>query len=101
VRVQKALHAHKVVVLLFWNPRAVDDRSVKRAVDRLPQHRGKVAIFSDQVRNLSRYTRITAATQVSQTPSLVLVDRKGEAEVQTGYLDFKTIDQYVANALRR
>jgi hypothetical protein len=99
--VKRALDAKKVVVLLFWNPRAVDDRSVKHAVDRLPHHHGKVAVFSDSVKHLSRYTRITAATSVSQTPALVVVNRKGQAELQTGYLDYQTIGQYVLNALHR
>ena len=99
--IRKALDAKKVVVILFWNPRAVDDRSVKNSVDRLPRHRGKVAVFTDGVRNLSRYTRIAAATSVTQTPSLVFVNRKGQAELQTGYLDYQTIGQYVENALRR
>jgi hypothetical protein len=99
--VKHALDAKKVVVILFWNPRAVDDRSVKSSIDRLPRHHGKVAVFSDSVKRLSRYTRITAATSVTQTPSLVVVNRKGQAEVQTGYLDYQTIGQYVQNALRR
>jgi hypothetical protein len=99
--VQRALDAKKVVVVLFWNPRAIDDRSVKGSIDRLPRRGGKVAVFSDSVKRLSRYTRITAATNVSQTPTLVVVNRKGQAEVQTGYLDFQTIGQYVQNALRR
>jgi hypothetical protein len=99
--VKHALDAKKVVVILFWNPRAVDDRSVKSSVDRLPRRHGKVAVFSDSVKNLSRYTRITAAASVTQTPSLVVVSRKGQAEVQTGYLDYQTLAQYVQNALRR
>jgi hypothetical protein len=99
--VKHALDAKKVVVILFWNPRAVDDRSVKSSVDRLPRRHGKVAVFSDSVKNLSRYTRITAATSVTQTPSLVVVNRKGQAEVQTGYLDYQTVGQYVQNALQR
>ena len=99
--VKHALDAKKVVVILFWNPRAVDDRSVKSSVDRLPRRGGKVAVFSDSVKNLSRYTRITAAASVTQTPSLVVVNRKGQAEVQTGYLDYQTLGQYVQNALRR
>src|SRR5206468_2034979 len=36
----------------------------------------KVAVFTDGVRHLSRYTRITSATSVSQTPALVFVNRK-------------------------
>jgi hypothetical protein len=99
--VKRALDAHKVVVLLIWNRRGFDDRSVKHSVDSLPRHHGKVAVFTDLVRHLSRYTRITATASVSTTPSLVIVNRKGQAEVVTGYLDRQTVGQYVRNALRR
>jgi hypothetical protein len=99
-RVKHALDAHKVVVILFWNRRGVDDRSVKKSVASLP-HRKRVAIFSDNVRHLSRYTRITAAASVGTTPSLVVVNRKGQAEVVNGYVDRQTLGQYVRNALRR
>ncbi len=100
VRIKHALDAHKVVAILFWNRHAVDDRSVKSSVDRLS--RGKrLAVFSDSVRHLARYTRITAAASVSTTPSVVIVNRQGQAEVVTGYLDYETLRQYVLNALRR
>jgi hypothetical protein len=99
-RVKRALDAHKVVVILFLNRRGVDDRSVKRSVDSLP-HRKSVAVFSSSVRHLSRYTRITAAANVTTTPSLVVVNRKGQAEVVNGYIDRQTVGQYVRNALRR
>ena len=100
VRMKQALDAHKVVVMLFWNKSGVDDRSVKRSLDSLP-HRKGVAVFSDSVRHLSRYTRITAAASVSTTPSLVLVNRKGQAEVISGYVDRQTLAQYVRNAQQR
>ena len=99
--VKRALDAHKVVVILFWNRRSVDDRSVKASLDALPRHKGKVAVFSDRVERLSRYTRITTAASISTTPSLVVVSRKGQAEVINGYLDRQTLGQYVRNALRR
>jgi hypothetical protein len=99
--VKRALDARKVVAILFWNPRAVDDRSVKASVEAVPRRGGKVAVFSDRVKNLSRYTRISTATSIVTTPSLVIVNRKGEAEVVTGYLDRQTVAQYVKNALRR
>jgi hypothetical protein len=99
--VKRALDAHKVVVILFWNRRSVDDRSVKASLDALPRRKGKVAVFSDRVERLSRYTRITTAASISTTPSLVVVSRKGQAEVINGYLDRQTLGQYVQNALRR
>jgi len=101
VAVGRALDKKKVVVLLFWNRRAVDDRSVHQSVARLSRHGGQVAVFDDHVKNLSRYTRITATAAVTQTPSLVIVDRRGNAQVKTGYLDLETIDQFVDTARRR
>ncbi len=98
--VQRALDAHKVVVILIWNKKGVDDRAVKASVDSIPR-RGNTAFFSDRVENLAHYTRITTAASISTTPSLVIVNRKGQAEVVNGFLDRATVGQYVQNALQR
>ncbi|MGH2979537.1 MAG: hypothetical protein ACRDLQ_07855 [Solirubrobacterales bacterium] len=100
-RVARALDAKKTVVILFWNRGGIDDRSVKGAVDRLPRRGGKTAVFTDTVGNLSNYTRITAAASVTQTPALVIVNPKGQAELLNGYYDFQTIRQFVRDAARR
>jgi hypothetical protein len=100
-RVAKALDAKKTVVVLFWTKGGIEDRSVKSSVDRLPRRGGKTAVFTDKVANLSDYTRITAAASVNQTPAMVIVNRKGQAEVLNGYYDFQTISQFVRNASRR
>jgi hypothetical protein len=100
LRVKRALDAHKVVAILFWNRHAIDDRSVKGSLDSLP-HSNRVVKFSDRIKNISRYTRITAAANVSTTPSVVIVNRKGQAEVVSGYVDRETLDQYIRNAKRR
>jgi hypothetical protein len=100
-RVAKALDAKKTVVILFWAKGGIEDRSVKSAVERLPRRGGKTAVFTDKVTNLSHYTRITAAANVNQTPALVIVNPKGQAEVLNGYYDFQTIRQFVRNAARR
>ena len=99
--VAKALDAKKTVVVLFWNKNGVDDRSVKKSVDRLSRRGGNVAKFTDTVKNLSRYTRITSAASVSTTPAVVVVNSRGQAEVLTGYNDYQTINQFVSNASRR
>jgi len=100
-RVARALDAKKTVVILFWSRAAADDRSVKSSVDRLPRNGGKTAVFTDKVANLSDYTRITAAASVNQTPAMIIVNRKGHAEVLNGYYDYQTIRQFVRNAARR
>jgi hypothetical protein len=99
--VARALDAKKTVVILFWNRSGVDDRSVKKSVDRLSRRGGSVVKVTDTVDNLARYTRITAAASVSGTPALVVVNRRGQAEVLDGYNDYQTINQFVSNASRR
>jgi hypothetical protein len=98
--VQKALDAHKVVVLLFWNRRGVDDRSVKASVDSISTRGGRVAKFTDTLGHLARYTRVTGSTAVTQTPTLLVIDRHRAGEVSTGYLDTTSVDQLVVDALR-
>ena len=56
---------------------------------------GKVGYSNAQV------SRITAVASVSSTPSLVVVNRRGQAEVLDGYNDYQTINQFVSNASRR
>ena len=88
-------------MILFWNKNGVEDRSVKKSVDRLSTRGSKVAKFTDTVRGLSRYTRITSAVSVNTTPAVVVINRRGQAEVLTGYNDYQTINQFVSNASRR
>ena len=97
--VKTALDKNKVVVLLIWNPRGGDDKTVKKAVDGLSRRNGKVAVFTDKPENLARYTSITAATELQQTPTVIFVNRKKVARKATGYLDSVTLDQYVTDAL--
>jgi hypothetical protein len=98
--VKRALDKQKVIALLFWNPRGTDDRSVKSAVSGLSRQGGKVAVFTDTPKNLARYVKITAAAEVTQTPTLIVVNRKGVARKATGYLDPETVKQYVVDALK-
>ena len=97
---RRALDANKVVVLLLWNPKGTDDKAVKSAVDSLPRRGGDVRVFTDTSSHAARYVRITSATDVSQTPTLVVVNRRGKARVATGYLDGDSVEQYVVDAFR-
>jgi hypothetical protein len=97
---KKALDRNKVVVLLVWNPRGGEDKNVKKAVDGLSTHGGKVAVFTDRPENIARYTSITSAAQVTQTPAMIVVNRDKIARKATGYLDSETVEQYVVDALK-
>ena len=97
---KRAMDKNKVVVLLIWNPRGSDDRNVKNAVDGLSRRNGKVAVFTDRPENVARYTTVTNAVELAQTPTLIVVNRDQVARKATGYLDPTTVDQYVVDALQ-
>ena len=68
----------------------------KSSVDQLSAPRRQVAVFTTRSKNLSRYTRITATAQVTQTPALVIVDRRGQApRSRPATTTSTTIDQFV------
>jgi hypothetical protein len=89
----------KVVVLLFWNPRASDDRSVHAVLRGVDRHGGKVAVHSSSVSHVGDYVEITSGVQVLGSPSALVIDRKGHAKQVTGFNDARAIDQAVGDAL--
>ena len=98
--VAKAMAAKKVLVVLFWNPKAADDRAVRKALKGVGRHHGAVAVHVANVKDVARYAPITRGVDVQQSPSLVVVDRKLQGDLLTGYVDRATIDQAVSDALR-
>ena len=74
-RVKRALDANKVVVLLFWNPEAVDDRSVK-APSPAPAPRRQSRSSRTGPAPLALHADHRGC-EVTQTPSLVIVNRRG------------------------
>jgi hypothetical protein len=97
--VERAIRSNKVVVVLFWNPRAVDDREVRRAVAGISRRGGDVAVFVDRPRRAYRYARITSVADLNHTPALLVVNRREEAKVVTGFLDDLTVEQQVIDAI--
>ena len=96
-RAARAVRDHKKVVILFRNPRGLDDRamtSVMRTVDR----RTQALVLSDNVDAVDRYGKLVEDLGVSQTPSVVIIDRSGKAQLIEGYVDSDTVTQAVADA---
>jgi hypothetical protein len=96
-RAARAVRDHRKVVILFRNPRGLDDRavtSVMRDVDR----RTKALVLSDDVDAVERYGKLVEDLGVSQTPSIVIIDRTGNAQLIEGYVDSDTLTQAVADA---
>ena len=96
-RASRAVRHHQKVVILFRNKRGLDDRTmvaVMHDVDR----RTKALVLIDPVDAVDRYGKLVQDLGVSQTPSVVIIDRKGKARVIEGFVDSTTLTQAVTDS---
>jgi hypothetical protein len=100
LRVLRALGERKVVVLLFWSPKAAEDKAVRKALTGVDRHKGKVLAHATHVKRIAAYQQITRGADVEQSPTVVVVDRNRKVETLVGYVDRVSIDQAVTDALR-
>jgi hypothetical protein len=84
-KVTAALRARKALALLFYNPAAADDVAVKDELRAVPSHGGRVVKLAVPIKDLSRYPVITTQVPVSESPTLVLIDRRRQATTLVGF----------------
>lgn len=96
--VLRALAAHKVVVLFFGQYRSADDQATRRAVRAVGRDRRDVAVFAASIKDVSDYARVVASLGILQSPSTVVIDRRGQARLVQGFLDAGSLRQLVADA---
>jgi hypothetical protein len=96
-RAARAVRAHRKVVILFSNPRGLDDRAMAGVVRSVDQ-RTKAVVLTDPVEAVDRYGKLVEDLGVSQTPSVVIIDRSGKARLIEGFVDSDTLTQAVADA---
>lgn len=96
-KVRAAVDSRRKVVVLFQNPRGLDDRATARSVRALKGD-VKAALFVDDVANVASYGALGLSLGVSQAPSTVIIDRKGSARVIEGFVDTGTLRQALADA---
>jgi hypothetical protein len=99
-RVARALERHKVVALLFWSPKASEDRAVRKALAGIDRHDGKVLAHATHIKRIAAYQQITRGANVEQSPTIVVIDRNRNVQSLVGYVDRVSIDQVVTDALR-
>lgn len=101
LRVLKAIADRKVVALLFWSPKAVEDQEVRKALRGIDRHDGKVLAHATHIKRIAAYQQITRGANVEQSPTVVVIDRNRTVQTLVGYVDRTTIDQAVTDALRK
>jgi hypothetical protein len=97
--IENGLNHHKVLAILFFNPAAADDQAVKHELGEIPARGGKVVKLAVPLNELTRYPVITNQVQVTESPTLVLIDGKRKADLLTGYLDQLELSQRVSDAV--
>jgi hypothetical protein len=100
-----ALKARKVLVLAVlskdakpWRPVADDDRYVNNALKKTNRYKGDVVVKRVAFDNLSTYGPLVNDLDVSQSPSVVIIDRDLKGTVLTGYVDTVSINQAIVDA---
>jgi hypothetical protein len=103
----KALDKRQVFVLGVldtkekrWARMASDDRVVRRELGKANRYGGKVVVASSSLGKLSSLNAVIGGVGVTQTPSVVVVDRNRQAVVLSGYVDRNAINQAIADARR-
>jgi hypothetical protein len=99
-RLARALTERRVVVLLFWNRAASDDRAVRAELSQVSRRGGRVVVAEAPLSQLARYGAITRGVQVLRSPTLVVIDRSRRATTLSGYTDAPEIDQTISDVLR-
>jgi hypothetical protein len=94
-KVDRALNAHKRVVL-FFRQTGADDDSTASAINAL-RKRTKALVVSDTVNNLASYGAVVQSVGVARAPSVVIIGRSGRARLIEGYIDSEALAQEVAD----
>jgi hypothetical protein len=97
-RAERAVAKNRKVVILFQNPRALDDKAVAASVRALDRRTKAPLVLIDDVRNVDQYGSLVEDLGVNQAPAIVVIDRSGDASLIEGYIDTESLAQVVADA---
>jgi hypothetical protein len=100
--VEAELKRGDVVLLLFWNPNGTDDVVVHRALQQVRHTarspRQPIAVQQASASQVASYGSVTRGVQVNATPTLFVINKKGQALVLSGVQDAFSIEQAISEA---
>lgn len=106
--VRGALERREVIVLGIlsdtskpWAPMADDDRLERRELRSVNRSGGDLVVETVPLAKISRFDILIRALDVSQSPTVVVIDGNRQGIALTGYVDRVTINQAVADARRQ
>ena len=87
------------MLILFWNPRGADDVAVHKELPAVQHALGnKIAVDYASASQVGSFGTVTHAIQVTQTPTLLIVNPHGQTTVLTGLTDAFAIEQTVGES---
>jgi hypothetical protein len=97
-RTVEAQLAHgNVAVVLFWDAKGTDDVDVHRALRAVAKLPG-VSVDEAPASAVSSYGTVTRGVQIYETPTLLVINKRGQAAVLTGVQDAYSIEQAINEA---
>ena len=97
--VVRAIKSGKVVVLLFWDAKSADDIATRGALRDLDRHGGKVVVRVASIDDVAQYSAVTRGVKIAQSPTTVIIGRKGDARIIAGLSEPTELSQAVGDAL--
>jgi hypothetical protein len=99
--VEGELKHGKVVAVLFWNPKGAVDATVRRELHAAgrAQH-GKLAVHVARSNQVGSFGSFTHTVQVYSTPTILLINTKGNTSSLTGLTDAFSIGQAIKEVKR-
>src|SRR6201999_851230 len=99
--VEGELKHGKTVAVLFWNPKGSVDVAVRRELKAAKgASHGKLAIHVARATEVGSFGSFTHAVQVYSTPTILLINTKGQTSSITGLTDSFSIQQAVKEVKR-
>jgi hypothetical protein len=97
--VEAELKQGKMVAILFWNPKSSVDEVVQHELQAVAGARGeKLAVHDARAVQVGSFGSITRDVQVFATPTILIVNRRGQTTSLTGLADTFSIEQAIAEA---
>lgn len=89
----------KTVLLLFWNPKSLEDRAMQKQLQSAAHALGsKVVTHQASASEVDAFGALTQRVHVAQTPTILIINSHEQVSTLTGFTDSFVIRQAVAEA---
>jgi len=91
------LDEDRTAVVLFYDKRGSDDRSVLRELKRIDRHDGQVTVHVARIGRVGEFQAITRGVKILTSPTVLVIGPDKKARTITGFTVTREIDQMVSD----